>query len=54
MEVYCATVIVVAAQYFANPYTDDSNGFKRPLVWSDDSEEDSIESTPSKKRKFSF
>lgn len=54
LEVYCATVMVVTAQYFQNPYSDDQDGFKRPFVLSDDSEEDSIEPTPCKKRKFSF
>lgn len=54
LEVYCATVMVVTAQYFNNPYFDNSEGFKRPFVLSDDSEEDSFDATPSKKRKFSF
>lgn len=42
-EVYCATAILVAAQYFVNPYTDEESGcLKRPLSpWSrEDSEEE--------------
>jgi len=43
IEIYCATTILVIAQYFENPYSDDeSGGLKRPLSpWSlEGSEED--------------
>jgi hypothetical protein len=58
VEVFCATAILVIAQYFVNPYSDDERGcLKRPLSpWSleDSEEEESFEPVPSKKRKFSF
>ena len=58
LEVFATTSILVAAQYFQNPYSEDESGcLKRSLSpWSleDSEEEESFEPTPSKKRKFSF
>lgn len=60
MEVYCATTILVIGQFFENPFNmeNDINGLKRPLnSFSSDDEEEStekFETTPQKKRKFSF
>lgn len=41
MEAYCATILLVIAQYFENPFSDcEAGGLKRPLSpWSlEDSE----------------
>ena len=59
LEVFCATTMMVIAQYFVNPYSDDeSGGLKRPLSpWSreeSEEEEENFEPVPSKKRKYSF
>ena len=59
VEVYCATAMLVTAQYFVNPYSGDESGcLKRPLSpWSrEDSEEEQENYEPSirKIRKFSF
>ena len=58
LEVFCATAMMVIAQYFVNPYSDDEIGcLKRPLSpWSqeDSEEEENFEPVRSKKRKFSF
>lgn len=60
IEVYCATTILVIGQFFENPFNMESEikGLKRPLnSFSSDEEEDSaekFETTPQKKRKFSF
>jgi hypothetical protein len=58
LEVFCATTILVIAQFFVNPYSDDeSAGLKRPLSpWSleDSDEEENFEPSLFKKRKLSF
>ena len=59
VEVYCATAMLVVAQFFVNPYSGDESGcLKRPLSpWSrEDSEEEEENYEPSirKLRKFSF
>lgn len=59
IEVFCATTMLVIAQYFVNPYSDDESGcLKRPLSpWSyEDSEEEEENYEPllRKQRKFSF
>ncbi len=61
IEVYCATTILLIAQYFPNPYHEkvEDKGLKRSLnsFSSDEEEEESepkIETQPKKKRKLSF
>jgi hypothetical protein len=60
IEVYCATTILVIGQYFENPFNKENEvkGFKRSLnSFSSDNDEEleeKFETTPQKKRKFSF
>jgi hypothetical protein len=59
MEIYCATTIMVIGQFFENPFSaeSESNDFKRPLSpfsLSEDDEDEQVETSPQKKRKFSF
>jgi hypothetical protein len=60
IEIYCATTILVIGQFFENPFNmeNEVKGLKRSLnSFSSDDEEESgekFETTPQKKRKFSF
>jgi hypothetical protein len=59
LEVYCATTILVIAQYFENPFNEESDcsGFKRsldPFSLEEDEEDERVVTQPQKKRKFSF
>ena len=55
-EVFATTCLLVTAQYFENPYHEEEglDELKRPFSPFSWEEEESIESGPSKKRKFSF
>ena len=56
-EVFTTTCLLVTAQYFENPYHQEESfdALKRPLkTFGWEEEEESFESAPSKKRKFSF
>jgi hypothetical protein len=60
IEIYCATTILVIAQFFENPYNaeEELKGFKRSFnsysSEEDDETEEKVETTLQKKRKFSF